>query len=224
MDAVKKQLGVFLLERGKASIFTQSNLTGFTIQIPTDTINDMEIASEEKLSLIVRRLLESNKLAISEIIMVLSLDFTFENEFADDVSENLMEKLKAFQDIVPFENVDSKILKQEKKWKVICVSKDLCDGLRRAFEKMNVSVLGVTSSALLRETFSEMSQGFNPKIVMDKVDAIKLAGFINQEQKNSVSEQAKTSKKKGNNLSILLIVFGSLFVILLLIVYFNYLR
>jgi len=69
-----------------------------------------------------------------------------------------------------------------------------------------------------------MSQGFNPKIVMDKVDAIKLAGFINQEQKNSVSEQAKTSKKKGNNLSILLIVFGSLFVILLLIVYFNYLR
>lgn len=224
MDATKKQLGVFLLERAKASIFIQSNLSGFTVQIPTDTINDMEIISEEKLYLLIRKLLDSNKLVISELVMVLSLDFTFENDFEDDTSEHLMEKLKVFQDIVPFENVDSKILKQEKKWKVICVNKDLCDGLRRVFLKLNIAILSIATLSQLRETFSEMSKGFDPKIVMDKVEAIKLAGFINQEQKNPVSEQADTHKKKGSNLSILLILLASLFAILLFLVYFNYLR
>lgn len=224
MDNTKKQTGVFYLERGKASFFTQSNLNGYYAQIPIDTVNDMEIVNEEKMTLLIKRFLEANKVNIGTVIIVLSLDYTYESDFDDDTSEKLMERLKNFQDVVPFENVDSKIIKQDKKWKVICVSKDLCEKLRRVFEKISISVLGVISYSQLRTTFPEMSNKFEPKIVLEKADSIKLSGFINQEQKNTVSEQTDRAKAKNGNLPILIVVLVSLFAILLLLIYFNYLR
>ena len=224
MDIPNKEVGVFLLERGKASIFTQLNLTGISLQVPNDIINDMEIVSEDKLMIFIKRLLELNKTVIRGVVIVLSSDFTFENVFEEDNSEKLMEKLKAFQEIVPFENVDSKITKQESKWKVICTSRDLCEKLRLVFEKLNIFVLGVTSFAVISETISQMPHGFDPRLVMDKIDAIKLSGFISQEQENKVAEQAKKSGEKNKNLPVLAVVFGSLLLILLFLIYFNYLR
>lgn len=220
MEIAKKDLGVFLLERGKETLYTQMNLAGYSTPLPSDVVCDMEVISEEKLTQLIKRLLEANKIVIRGVIVILSLDYTFKNELEDESSEGLLEKLKAFQEMVPFENVESKIVKQEKKWKVICVSRDLCEKLKIVFEKMNIGFLGVVSYEALIDSFPEFSKSFDARLAMDKVEAIKLSGFVNQEEKILTSEKGKAPIEKKNNLSILLVVFGLLFVVLLVMIFF----
>lgn len=224
MDVSKKQLGVFLLEKTKASIYSLAFPAGVSIAIPSNTVCDMEIVSEDNLKLLIERLLASNKMTYTGVVIVLSMDFTFKNEFAEDTSENLSEKLKSFQEIVPFENVDCKIIKQEKKWKVLATNRDLCEKLKGVFEKLNIAVLGVVPYEMLRETFSELSKGFDAKLIIDRVDTIKLSSFVSLEQKVPISEKQSVRCGNKSNLSVLLIIFAVLFVVLLFVVYFNYFR
>lgn len=220
MGFEKKDLGLFLLERGRATIYTPTNIAGYSTALTADVVNDMEIISEEKFLFLIKRILETNRLAIKGIMVVLSSDYTFMNELEDKSSEGLLEKLKTFQEMVPFENVESKVFKQEKKWKVVSVSRDLCEKLKIVFEKLNIFVFGIVSYQALIDFSPEFSKGFDAKLVMDKVEAIKLLGYLNQEEKVLISEQGKTPTEKKNNLMLLLGVFGLLLVVLLVMIFF----
>lgn len=222
MENQKKELGVFFLEKGRAVIYTKTSIGGVPIALQPDIVNDMEIVSEERLFLLIKRLLEANRIAVHTIVVVLSSDYTFINEIQNDSSEVMAEKLKSFQEIVPFENVETKIIKQEKKWKVVCVSRELCEKLRSIFEKMKIVVLGIAPYDVLVDSFPEFSKGFDPRIVMGKVvETIRLVGFTNQEEKGVSLQQEKAPVEKKNNLSLLLVVFGLLFVFLLIMIFVN---
>lgn len=220
MDFKKKDLGLFLLERGKATIYTPTNNAGYSTALTSDVVNDMEVISEEKLMLLIKRVLETNRLAIKGILVILSLDYAFMNELEDESSEGLLEKLKVFQEMVPFENVESKVFKQEKKWKAVSVSRDLCEKLKIVFEKLNIFVFGIVSYQALIDFSPEFSKGFDARLAMDRIEAIKLLGYLNQEEKVLISEQGKPAVEKKNNLVLLLGVFGLLLVVLLVIIFF----
>lgn len=223
MEAPEKQLGIFYLEKGQASFFSSTFLSGLSVKVPANVINDMEIISKENLMLLIKNLLTSSKVVCGQILIILSSDFTFESEFTQETLEERSEKLKEFQELVPFENVESKMIKQEKKWRVIATNKDLGDGLKEIFERLNIAVLGIGLLNLLRESLPELAKGFQAKIIFDKIETVKSSGFINSEPKPAPEPKSDTPKK-NSNLKILMIIFGSLLMILLVLILFNVFR
>jgi hypothetical protein len=220
MVASEKQLGIFYLEKGQASFFSPTLLAGLSIKIPVNVVNDMEIIDKETLLLLVKNLLTSSRVVCGQILIILSADFTFEGGFAQESLEERAEKLKTFQELVPFENVETRVIRQEKKWRVIVINKDFVDGFKEIFSKLSISVLGVGLFVLLKESFPELAQGFRAKTIFDKIETVKSSCLIESEPK-PVPELQSETPKKNSNLKILLIIFGVLLLILLILILSN---
>lgn len=198
-------LGILFLEKeGATFYYGQQN---FPVQLnpPYDILRDMEVVSEEKLTLLFRGVISQIKPVCTSVIVILSHDYTFDKEFPNDPLEKFTNDVTSYQDLIPFENVSRKTLKTNKGWTASFANKDLCESLKTSFEKLRIIVIAVAPFSLLGLTVEELSKGFNYKLIKDKIDLVKQYSFLRDSRREL--PQKNNPIIKNNTLGLILVVF-----------------
>ena len=172
MNYNKKALSLFYVDKNKGYFYSRSMTSILQLDLPTDVINDLEVINEDKLNLLLQTFIVNNKIMPTGIIILLSTALTFEKDLPESPSDQLEKETSKFLELVPFENVLSKITKIDKKWKIVAANNQLCENFKIAFEKQNFFVVGIVPLAILCEVLPELSQNLDLNIVLDKIDTL----------------------------------------------------
>lgn len=218
MDFSKKQLGIFYLEGNRAIFYGGNVVNLLSLEWPLDVIKDLEVLDKEKLSAFIQAFVQSNNIAPCSVIIVLSQAVTFEKDFPQVSSEEQDREMQKFIDFVPFEEVISRIIKLEKKLKIVAINKELYESIRDAFEKQGFSIISVVPASVLQETMPELAENLDLSMILSKADDIKQYSLlIAEEPRNTTYETKKTWKNKKTLL--LFGVFGILLIILIVLIF-----
>ncbi len=208
-------LGILYLEKNKASFYYGRANLSLQADITGDILRDMEVVSEERLTLFLRSLVAQPKPLCTVVVVILSPEFTFDKEFPNDPLEKFTHDLNIYQDSIPFENISRKTLKTNKGWRASFTNKDLCESLKTSFEKLRILVVGIVPFSLLSLTVSEFSKGMSYKLIIEKMNIVKEYSFLREGQKELVSN--KNNSTKNSMIGLVLAVFLFSTAILLLI-------
>lgn len=220
MDFSEKQTIVCYIDKVKALFYQDIDGSMLQMNFPPDVITDQELTSREKLENLIEQFLETNKFVKGNIIFIYAQDIIIEKDFPDELPGNMNDEIQKFIDMVPFEEVLSKIYKLNKKTKVVAINHEIYNSIRNIFTKGNFLVIGVIPSTVLQETFSELSTNIDLAFIASKIYSLKQYSMINDEQLNKLSIKEKPSIKKEENirLRIMIIVFAILLFILLVLI------
>lgn len=218
MDFSKKQLGIFYLEGHRAIFYGGNVINMISLEWPLDVIKDLEVLNKEKLATLIQAFVQSNNIVPCSVLIVLSQAVTFEKDLQESPSEDQDREMQKFIDVVPFEEVISRIIKLEKKWKIVAINKELYEPIRDAFEKQGFLIISVVPASVLQETMPELVENLDFSIILSKADDIKQYSLlIAEEPQNTTYETKKTWKNKRTLL--LLGIFGLLLLILLVLIF-----
>ena len=221
---IKKQFGVLWLNKSGFDLHILGSQQPFRHPFTTDIISYLEVLDESKLETDIKLFVEQNKIPSSFLVMVLSQDVLFENEFVETTPEQMKETELQFIDTVPFENIYSKIWKVGNKPRLVAVNADLFSTLKIAFEKVGISmeiaipyfVTGVNaiSVELTNMLFKKYEVLKNESIVESHLN------FENEQVKPESLVPVKRSKREF----VLIGIFILLMLVLFLVVYWQFFR
>lgn len=218
MENTKKQNAIFYIDLGKG-FFLGSNARG-TLQVdfPPDTFADGDLINKEKFLLLLQAFIQTNKIEPCPLILVFSKSISFEKEFEENtVSEKSEAEITEFIELVPFEDVLSKIYKLNNKKRAIAFNRELFENVNYGFEREKFTVVSAVPYSVLEVMITELADNLDLNILLSKFEVMKQYNFENDIEplKNSDSKTEAEIKTKNNKRTYLLLgVFGILAVIL----------
>ncbi len=214
MDFSEKQVIVCYIDNNKALIYQSAIGSILQINFPPDVISDQELVNRGKFEQIIESFLEANKLEKGIIIFIYPPGITIEKDFPDELTGNKNEEIQKFIDMVPFEEVLSKIYKLNRKTKVVAINQEIYESMKNIFSNKKFLVLGVIPSTVLQETVEELSKNIDLAFIANKIYSLKQYSIVNEGELSNQNAKEKSGLKKQNIRGYVLII---IFVILLFI-------
>jgi hypothetical protein len=220
---VKKQTAVVFIDSNKLYFWAKGLKNNFQMDIPSDTVSDLDVINREKLEQLVDTFFQTNSIKglAYEAMLVFSQNTTFEKDFADDNTKVKHEEIQKFLDMVPFEDVASNIYTINRKTKVIALNKALYDAISGALQKNKVAISLVIPMAVLVETNAELTNNLDLAFIAARIDSFRQYSLIDvnksvleSEQKNSIG-----IKRKDVRLFALVGFFIVLFLVLIFMIF-----
>ncbi len=219
MDFSEKQTIVCYIDKNKALFYQDMDGSMLQMDFPPDIISDQELNGREKLEHLIESFLETNKLGKGNIIFIYAPDITIEKDFPDEPAGNKNEEIQKFIDMIPFEEVLSKIYKLDKKTKVVAINQEIYDSIKNIFAKKNFLVLGIIPSAVLAETVAELSVNIDLAFIASKIYSLKQYSMVSEGELSNQNTKEKSGLKKQNiRMYALIIVFVILLFVLIILV------
>ncbi len=219
MDFSEKQTIVCYIDKNKALFYQDVGGSMLQMNFPQNIISDQEFTDREKLEQLIESFLETNKLGKGNVIFIYAPDVTIEKDFPDELAGDRNEEIQKFIDMIPFEEVLSKIYKLNKKTKVVAVNQEIYESIKNVFEKKNFLVLGIIPSVVLQEVVAELSTNIDLAFIANKIYSLKQYSMgSNGEFKNENIKEKPSLAKKQNIRIYVLIVFAILLFILIILV------
>lgn len=214
----KKPTGVFYLDGNKAFYFEQSMGTPIPLDIPVDVVSNLELINKKKLDGLIQTFIRSYKLIPSNIVLLLSVQFTFDKDFPRGSIE-VQKNMDEFLELVPFDEIlDKKVLMSDKTH-VVATNRELCEAVKSSFLTAGFIVSGAYPLSLCIETIPALQSNLDLNLVVSKIPELK--GF-NLLPIIEISENSPEKEKPDKNRLFLLGgVFAFLIVILLIVLYKN---
>jgi hypothetical protein len=221
MDFSKKQIGIFYIENSKAFFYTNTFPSILQIDFPSNTFHDLEIINRKNFDEIIGSFIESNAIHDFAIAIILSPNATFERNF-DQENDATDDAVGSFLEVIPFEDVISRIYTINKTKKIIAANKQLCEIVQATFEVHQCSVITVAPYAMLQEVMPELKENIDLSSIAGKMETVKQYSLFTIGEIQKVKLTSTTKQTKANTrLFLLLGVLGLLFVILLGMIYYN---
>lgn len=221
MAFTKKQTAVVYLDTNKAFFYIGTTGAVITLDFPPDVISDLDLVDGEKLEHLIDTFVKANNIGGEkfETHIVFSPSSTFDKDFTEESFKKDDTQLQKFIDIVPFEEVLSKIYKLGKKTKVVGINKSLYEIVKQALGKNNFSVSLVLPYSVLQEIYPELANSVNLAFIAGKIDSLKQYSLSGPEV-DLQKDKEKTVKSKTQNKRVYLLigVFAILFIILIALV------
>jgi len=223
MDFSEKQTIVCYIDKNRALFYRDVDDSILQMDFPPGIISDQELTGREKLEHLIESFLETNKLGKGNIIFIYAPDITIEKDFPDELAENKNEEIQKFIDMIPFEEVLSKIYKLNKKTKVVAINQELYESIKNIFAKLNFLVLGIIPSTVLAETVTELSMNIDLAFIANKIYSLKQYSMVNDEElkNDNTKEKPSLAKKQKVRLYFLLSIFAILLFVLIIILTIN---
>ena len=222
MDFSEKQTIVCYIDKDKALFYQDVDGSMLQMDFPPDIISDQELTGREKLEQLIKSFLETNKLGKGNIIFIYAPNVTIEKDFPDELARNKNEEIQKFIDMIPFEEVLSKIYKLNKKTKVVTINQEIYKSIKNIFEKKNFLVLGIIPSTVLQEAVAELSMNIDLAFIASKIYSLRQYSMVNDgELKNENTKEKPASKKQNIRIYFLLAVFAILLFVLIIILIIN---
>ena len=215
MDTGKSSPCVFYLDRDKA-FFYQNGLSSLgTISFSQEALSAGEVINSEIFIETIQTFLRQINIKPTEVIIVLSQQMTFDDDFPEQITQDSDSKMEQFLEIVPFEESISKLFKLEKKTKVVAINKELCDNIQIAFSKLGYVIVGITSFSILKEIFPDLANNVDLAKIAQKIDSVKQYNLSHTDA--VINKKVETKEKPSHNKRIYALfgIFGILFSILI---------
>jgi len=219
MDFSEKQTIVCYIDKNKALFYQDMDGSILQMDFPPDIISDQELTGREKLEHLIESFLETNKLGKGNIIFIYAPDITIEKDFPDEPAGNKNEEIQKFIDMIPFEEVLSKIYKLDKKTKVVAINQEIYDSIKNIFAMKNFLVLGIIPSTVLAETVAELSVNIDLAFISNKIYSLRQYSMVNEGELSNQNTKEKSGLRKQNiRMYALIIVFTILLFVLIILV------
>lgn len=179
------------------------------IPIPENVISNLEIVDHDALYALIKTWIEAHPFPGAEIVFVFGPDVSYEHVMQESEKDEWETVVVRFLDMLPFEEVESRVYSTVTGKRVVAINKDLYTSLKRGFSlqgygtkaEITVAELGKLAVAT---TLSQEVYGYITKNI-DEVVKNRLLGDEEITDIPTPSQAAATKSK--NNLKILIPVF-----------------
>jgi hypothetical protein len=185
------------------------------LSLPTDIIANLEVLNHDALYTLIKNWAAKFPSTGAEIVWVFGKDVVYEHVMAEEEKTVWESVVVRFLDLLPFEEVESRVYHTVKESKVVAINKDLYNALKRGFALQGY----VTRAEIAVTELGEFStaQSLDAKVagyIADNLDIIERNRIVKEEMPSvSVNVPIEPTKKKSN-LPLLLAVFAVLLGIL----------
>src|SRR3989344_4619693 len=218
MDFSEKQTIVCYIDKNKALLYQDIDGSILQMDFPPDTISDQELIGREKLEHLMESFLETNKLEKGNILFIYAPDIAIEKDFPDELAGNKNEEIQKFIDMLPFEEVLSKIYELNKKTKVVAINQEIYESIKNIFATKNFLVIGIIPSTVLQETVAELSANIDLAFIANKIYSLRQYSMVSSGELSNQNTKEKSGLKKQNiKMYMLIIVFVILFFIFIIL-------
>ena len=221
MKPFPKQPGVIYLDRQRLDFFGSNMVTNIVhLDFPINVIKDLEVAEKDELSIIIKAFIEFYKIIPSSVVLVLSPNIYFENNLPLSQENPPEAEIQNFLDNIPFENIESKVFREQSQAKIIATNKDLCEEIKNAFEKQGFIVEAVIPEFVLGKyiPFKNSMDLETCRLILEKFDSFKPENLLTKQvllpSEQTTPEDFRTKSKNNLKLIILIVIFLSLFGVL----------
>ena len=169
--------GIVFLHKDKFDLYSPNLTKIIEFRFVPEIVRDLEVVNGDLLGNLIKLFVESNKVAPSELIIVLSDDACFVKDFVlppssvapqmptspnqptpilfdAETASKQRQDIEAFVDHVPFENVASREFPTGNGTKVLAVNKDFFEVVKLSFEKVGFKVRAVYPGILFANNIS----------------------------------------------------------------------
>lgn len=214
MDISNKQAIACYIDSNKILFYQGATGSMISLEFPPDVISFLDLVHKEKFEQLIEDFIKQNNIVGGNVILVYSSTAAFEKDFQEDDPTKEDTEIQKFIDLVPFEDVLSKIYKLNKKTKVVAINNRVYESIRIVLEKSNFLVYAVVPASVLSETIPELSQTMDLGTILRKIDSLKQYSLITGSEVNNQALEKKPETKKQNKR---LYAFGGVFGILLIV-------
>lgn len=214
-----KQQGIIYLDRNTFDYYSsgQNNTLRFDF---SSFITSLEINNKEGLEGQIKLFIDNNKLAPSNIAIILSENILFIKGFPAE-TENVVTEIQKFSDNVPFEHVSIKHYGLDNGILAVATNKDLYSVIKEVFEKNGFVVEAIVPIFNTGINTLDPNYGLDPasaKSLMGNFDTLKQNTFeVEEEQKIPKPPPTVSQKKENKKTYMLLAVLGILIIILVFV-------
>jgi hypothetical protein len=201
MAAKKLPTGILFIDGNRIDVYNSSKNTVLSLDIPQEVVKYSEVLDREKLHLMAKSFIETNKLAPSSLIVVLAKTILFQKDFVKDRETEGQQELQAqdFIDNVPFESVGSKIVPLEKGVRVIAANADLYESIMSTFQQLGFSIQSLLPVTLFGDEIQiERLTTESEKIFSQKSESLRKYSLISDSGNFVAGKEEEVIKKKNN--------------------------
>lgn len=206
MSTRKLPTGILFIDVNRIDVFSSLKGTVISLDFPQEIIKYAEVLDREKLHLLVKSFIETNKITPSSLIVVLAKTILFQKDFVAKDQETQEQQALAAQDFidnVPFESVGSKIVPLEKGIRVITANADLYESVMSTFQQAGFSIQSLLPVTLFGDDIQiERLTTESEKIFSGKSEALRKYSLIS-DSGNFVAVKEEEVIKKKNNMMII---------------------
>lgn len=151
----------FYLDRESLTYFTSKNSEVPAVPLTAEVVQNLHIVSEPALERVLRAWVEHTRVVPSTLVLLVSEGITFSLDLTDPSVTESTPEVQSFLELVPFNEVQSKIFRLESGVRVVAVNRNLIEPLVSVLEKMGFTVVCVTTGFVMG--MDEQAQ-FTPEI------------------------------------------------------------
>lgn len=212
-----KQIAIMWLTRQGFSLLVTGQSSLLTSAFTEDAVKYFDIINEAKFQSEIIQFITEHNLTNLRIFIVAAPDTLIESLVPSPVDRATNEK--QFLDLVPYENVYSKLFDEEKNVRFVAMNADIYVNLKNAFEQKNNDVESVIPYfATGQNIFSlSLAQSLSSKLdLFSKNNIVNIPTF--QESNPALPNQNSQDQKPKSSLPLLLGVFGVLLLVLVVVI------
>lgn len=180
------------------------------IEFTPDLVKDLDIINSAALNLKIKSFTDNNKIAPSQMMVVLSPTVYFEKEFPETAEFHQDSELQKFVDLVPFENCATKVYKSDGLSKLIAANTDFYNAIKNAFEQAGSVVEAIVPLFVLGKdiTIPSNLDISTAKNILERFDLAKQNSLSTHDglHTKSLEEKAKVDSKKDDNKSLIFLL------------------
>ena len=220
----KKSVLTIWISGRQLSLLGPSMASADSILFPGNVVSNMEVLNSDALYALIKEWTEKHPMKDTEIVWIFGPDVVFEHTMEDSESQEWDSVVVKFLDLLPFEEVESRVYSGTTGTKVVAINKDFYNALRRGFSLQGLGTAAEIAYSSLDKLAG--SQGLNQQVhryVVKNLDAIEkkriLSDIIEKILPNSETSGGDKSK---SSLPLLLGVFVVLLAVLGLVIWRTY--
>lgn len=216
-----KPSGILYVEPNRLLFYSTSINKVLFQDFPPDTVSDLDIVNKEKFAQILNFFIQNAlQKMVYDLTLVFSQQTTFEKNLVPTISKDIDALSLEFSSLVPFEEVLSKVYKENKDIKAYAVNKTYYEMVADCFAKSGSVVDLVLPLSLIIEKSPELASKFDLPSIAGKVDSLKSYNMVDcAPAAKTQNQQGERGKNKNTRTYVLLGVFAVLLVIMLIFGY-----
>lgn len=222
----QKSILILFIERNRFQLFG-GTLTGVvTIDVPETIIRDFDVLQKDGFYTLIKQWVKQYNLTASDLVIVYSDASYFEKVFTSTENPQVETDILKFFDTIPFESIWTKVYPIPNGKRAVGVNKSLYEAIHQGFSLQGVSTRAVLPAFTLGTyaTARMLDAGMSGHIIKNIDILVKQSLFDGTElviPSGGKQDTTMSSQKKNKNLPLLLGVFGTLILILILVVIFR---
>ena len=220
--------GIISLGKNGLALYDQKSKGIFQVNFQPEAVKDLEIINPDQLNLQIKSFIDSNKIAPSPLIMIVSHNMFFEKDFPLLTKEQQEIETQKFLDNIPFEAVVSTGFHTKKGYKIIAANGHFIEEVKKAFQALGF-IIDITLPSIIFGYIGDQLNQATIKIIFNKYTSLKQYSLLKaaseanspssqKEQEGELHDEKNNEEIKKKNLIAIGILV--LFIVVLFIIVF----